>query len=71
MEVTNNYGRIQTCITCQSKEIETFFTYTPNFRNAIDSVFICGCKEHVKEAKNEYDIQTGRKDRTNFMSSDS
>lgn len=69
MKVTDYYGRIRKCITCQSEEIEKYFTYTPPFRNALDTVFICGCAEHVQEAQNEYNKQTGIKDRINTMSS--
>jgi hypothetical protein len=71
MKVENYYGRKQTCLVCQSEDVEKYFTYTPPFRNALDTVFVCGCKEHVKEAEESYNRSIGAKDRIETAGSNS
>jgi hypothetical protein len=63
MRVLNNYGRIQTCVVCKSEEIEKYNVYTPPFADAINSVYICGCKEHTEQAHKAFlDADSNRMD---------
>jgi hypothetical protein len=71
MKVTNYYGDVQTCVVCKSEEIEKYYTYTPAFADAINSVRICGCKEHTEEAHKEYLKATSQRMNTLIMSSGS
>ena len=71
MRVTNYYGNVQTCVVCKSEEIEKYYTYTPAFADAINSVRICGCKDHIQEAHNVYLEKTSQRIQTLIMSSGS
>jgi hypothetical protein len=71
MRVTNYYGDIQTCVVCKSEDIEKYFVYTPPFADAINSVRICGCKEHTEEAHKAYLKATSQRMETLIMSSGS
>jgi hypothetical protein len=71
MRVTNYYGNVQTCVVCKSEEIEKYFVYTPAFADAINSVFICGCKDHIEEARKKKDNADSNRINSAIMSSGS
>jgi hypothetical protein len=71
MQVKNYYGDIQTCVVCNSEDIEKYYTYTPPFADAINSRRICGCKDHVKEAHQLFLDKTSQRMNTLMMSSGS
>jgi hypothetical protein len=71
MKVTNNWGRIVTCCVCQSEDIEKYYIHTPPFADAMNSVYIGGCKDHVKEAEAKHNQATSSRMNTLMMSSDS
>lgn len=71
MKVTNYYGNIQTCVVCKSEDIEKYFVYTPPFADAINSRWVCGCKDHVEEAHKAYILAQSKRMDTLLMSSGS
>lgn len=71
MRVTNYYGDVQTCVVCKSEDIEKYFVYTPPFADAINSRWVCGCKEHTEEAHKAYLDKTSQRMNTLLMSSGS
>ena len=53
-KVTNNWGRTIQCVVCNSEDIAKYHVHTPPFASAMDSVYIGGCAEHIKEAEHEH-----------------
>ena len=71
MRVTNYYGNVQTCVVCKSEDIEKYNVYTPPFADAINSRWVCGCKEHIQEAYQVFLDKTPQRIQTLIMSSGS
>jgi len=53
-KVTNNWGRKVQCVVCKSEDIAKYHVHTPPFASAMDSVYIGGCVDHIKEAEHEH-----------------
>ena len=71
MRVTNYYGNVVQCCVCKSEDIEKYFVYTPAFADAINSVFIGGCKDHIEEARKKRDNADSNRINSSLMSSGS
>jgi hypothetical protein len=69
--VINYYGNIVQCCVCKSEDIEKYFVYTPAFADAINSVFIGGCKDHIEEARKKRNNADSNRINSALMSSGS